>query len=571
MPSRLGRYLLLRPLGGGGMGSVYEAWHEPLQRKVALKVIRHDLRNHPDQVERFRRELVAAGKLNHDPHVILATDGGEEDGLLFLAMELVEGLNLRQLLQRQGGPLTVAEACAIIQQAAQGLSAIHRLNLVHRDLKPNNLMLTPEGMVKILDLGVARLCDHDDLMDLTPEACILGTLDYQAPEQASDPHGVNIRADIYSLGCTLFALFMGYPPYRGHRTPAAKMHAHAVEPLPTLEVHVPRGLNEVLWRMTAKDPAERYADPEEVVQALEPFAGGSDVKGLFIEASKAAVPADEVAVSPSTVPVAGLTPDTATSAVSIRRRRRVWWLAAVGVFLLVSLLGLGLSQAVFLPRSVEAAGQDRNLDILTPNEQHDLLERFPPRVLWQQEEAGAFCKYDPKLAFLSIKASAITLVQFGVVSRPHYSLRVQIKQERWQSDVGLFLGYHAEDPTRFQYLKFTDFTTDQGRRYHIDRKLATIAKEGDRMFCATDGLRARTDVTNVVAGIPPLLTEQVLELTVKNHRLYEVRLNGVLLRELTGPAVNDRFQPGDFQGSVGVYSQRNSCVIRKAYFRLLTK
>jgi serine/threonine protein kinase len=194
-------YKLLAELGKGGMGTVYRALHTKLDREVALKILPAERTKDPEAVDRFQREMKAVGKLEH-PHIVRATDAGEQDGTHFLVMEYVEGLDLSELVQVIG-PLPVADACEVIRQAAVGLQAAHEHGMVHRDIKPSNLMLAANGRVKILDLGLALLDpqrgDVDDEgggRDLTSDGQIMGTFDYMAPEQAGDSHGVDIRADI---------------------------------------------------------------------------------------------------------------------------------------------------------------------------------------------------------------------------------------------------------------------------------------------------------------------------------------------------------------------------------------
>ena len=166
------------------MGLVYEAIHVHLEKKVALKVLRRSLADDKHFLDRFYREIKALGQVVDTTHVVLATDGGEEAGIPFLTMEFVNGLNLDELLKQSGGKIKVGEACELVRQAALGLDAIHQHKLVHRDLKPTNLMLTRDGIVKILDLGLVRLHENDeDRSELTPTYGVLGTLDYQAPSK----------------------------------------------------------------------------------------------------------------------------------------------------------------------------------------------------------------------------------------------------------------------------------------------------------------------------------------------------------------------------------------------------
>ena len=203
-------YQLLAKLGEGGMGAVYKALHTKLQKVVAIKVLPAGRMNDPQAVQRFEREMQAVGRLSH-PNIVGAHDAGEHEGTNFLVMEHVAGIDLSELI-RNVGPLPIADACELARQAAVGLQHAHEHDLVHRDIKPSNLMLAPDGQVKILDLGLARL-HMGNLPELTSTGQMMGTLDYIAPEQTGDAHDVDIRADIFSLGATLYKLLTGVTPY----------------------------------------------------------------------------------------------------------------------------------------------------------------------------------------------------------------------------------------------------------------------------------------------------------------------------------------------------------------------
>jgi serine/threonine protein kinase/HEAT repeat protein len=290
------RYRVLGLIGQGGMGAVYRAEHRRMERPVALKVINPALMRHPATVERFQQEVRTAARLHH-PNIVTAYDADQAGNppLHFLVMEYVEGQSLADLV-RQRGPLPVAEACEYVRQAALGLQHAHEQGMVHRDVKPHNLMRTPRGQVKILDFGLARLArtpghfaPADTVMGsrtlnnhptparplaLTGAGTVMGTADYIAPEQAADPRTADIRADIYALGCTLYFLLVGRPPFP-ESTDREKIARHAATPLPPLP-ELPSGLAAVLARMTAKAPADRFATPAEVARALALFAGVRD-------------------------------------------------------------------------------------------------------------------------------------------------------------------------------------------------------------------------------------------------------------------------------------------------------
>lgn len=270
---KVGAYELGQLLGQGAMGAVYKATHVNLKRQVALKILPSGFSALPDRLARFQREMEAVGRLDH-PNIVRATDAGEADGVYFIAMELVDGQDLGQLLEMRGA-LNLGAATSVAQQVASGLEHIHRAGLVHRDIKPSNLLLDSKGGVKILDLGIAML--HCENSQLTSTGSLLGTPDFIAPEQVTGTKDVDIRADIYSLGCTLYMLLAGKTPFHGPRygTHTSKLIAHTNEapiPLQSVAKNLPRPLVAVIDRMMAKDPDNRFQTPAQVAEALNEWA-----------------------------------------------------------------------------------------------------------------------------------------------------------------------------------------------------------------------------------------------------------------------------------------------------------
>lgn len=269
----IGKYRVLERLGSGGMGTVYLCEHMHMHRKVAVKVLPTSQADNPSALGRFYREARAAGVLDH-PNLVKAHDIDQDNGLHFLVMDYVDGSSLQELVQRFG-PLHVTRACHYIHQAAEGLQAAHDAGLIHRDVKPANIMLERTGMIRLLDLGLARFYhDNEDLLTVKyDEKNVLGTADYVAPEQALNSHEVDIRADIYSLGATFYFLLTGQPPFAGGKI-AQKLIWHQVrQPRPIREVRpeVPEEVAAIVARMLAKDPARRFQSPQEVSDALSPW------------------------------------------------------------------------------------------------------------------------------------------------------------------------------------------------------------------------------------------------------------------------------------------------------------
>ncbi len=270
------RYRITGCLGRGGMGVVFRAEHRLMERTVALKVINERLVANAGAVERFRQEVKAAARLAH-PNIVVAHDAEQAGDIHFLVMELVDGASLDQLVRRQG-TLPIGQACATVRQAALGLDHAFEKGMVHRDIKPGNLMLTSSDVVKVLDFGLSRFVSElAATAPLTSSGTVLGTPDYIAPEQATDPRTADTRADIYSLGCTLYHLLVGHPPFPGG-TALQTLIAHrerAPRTLISLRPDVPLELSRIVERMMAKEPSHRYATPGLVAAALAPFTSHS--------------------------------------------------------------------------------------------------------------------------------------------------------------------------------------------------------------------------------------------------------------------------------------------------------
>jgi serine/threonine protein kinase len=286
VPPRLGGYEVLKALGKGGMGAVLLGRQISLDRKVALKVMHPKIATNPGFVARFTREAYAAAQLTHH-NVVQIYDIGEDAGRHFFSMEFIAGQSLADLVKKEGR-LAPEVAVGYILQAARGLRYGHKQGMVHRDIKPDNLLINAEGIVKVADLGLVKLpsgelaapasssaaSDGDDTQ-LTRAGAVMGTPMYMAPEQARDSAAVDHRADIYSLGCTLYVLLTGKPPFEG-RTAYEIISKHQTAPLTPPEVvvkRVPKALSAILMKMMAKKPEDRYQSMDEVIAALEEFLG----------------------------------------------------------------------------------------------------------------------------------------------------------------------------------------------------------------------------------------------------------------------------------------------------------
>lgn len=272
------KYKVLDRLGEGGMGHVLLCEHMLLQKLVAVKLLSASWLHVPGAEQRFMREARAAAALDH-PNVVRVFDADRAAGVPFMVMEYVDGKTLHQLVAAYG-PLSPMRAAEYIRQAAIGLYSAYRVGLVHRDIKPGNLLLDRSGVVKILDLGLARfLVDSARNHNLTEQfdpGTVLGTVDFIAPEQADNSSKVDIRADVYSLGYTLYFLLTGKTPF-GEGSAAQKLMWHQVrEPVPLAQHRsdIPPEFQEIFERMTRKNPLDRYQNPAEVVAAITPLVTG---------------------------------------------------------------------------------------------------------------------------------------------------------------------------------------------------------------------------------------------------------------------------------------------------------
>jgi len=270
----LGNYEILNRIGQGGMGAVFKARHRVMKRVVAVKVLPRKLLTDRGAVKRFRREIRAAAKLDH-PNIVAAFDADEADGTHFLVMEYVDGSDLDQYV-KQNGPLSIRDAIDCSVQAARGLEHAHGTGIIHRDVKPSNLLIDTAGTVKVLDMGLVRATSSEVTDDslaqssITMTGSVMGTVDFMAPEQGMDSKLVDGRADVYSLGYTLYYLLTGQKPFGGD-SPMQKLMAHHREPIPSLRDRrpdVPQRLEAMYRKMVAKDPNERHPSMTAVIDAL---------------------------------------------------------------------------------------------------------------------------------------------------------------------------------------------------------------------------------------------------------------------------------------------------------------
>ena len=266
----IGKYKLLERVGIGGMGQVFLCEHMFMKRRVAVKVLPPAKAEQPAALGRFYREARAAGSLEH-PNIVRTFDIDQDGSLHFIVMEYVDGSNLLDVVKKFG-PLDVGRAVHYTRQVADGLDYAYRNGIIHRDVKPGNVLIDRAGTAKVLDLGLARFYrDQTDLLTVKyDDKIVLGTADYVAPEQVANSHGVDVRADVYALGATLYFLLAGHPPFPSGTVSQKLLWHRTKDPTPICRVRpeVPAGLGAVLARMMAKDPTVRYQTPADVAAAL---------------------------------------------------------------------------------------------------------------------------------------------------------------------------------------------------------------------------------------------------------------------------------------------------------------
>jgi WD40 repeat protein/tRNA A-37 threonylcarbamoyl transferase component Bud32 len=419
----VGPYVLLEPLGVGGMGQVFKARHRLMNRLAAVKLIREESRSSSEFQQRFLREVEAAAQLAH-PNIVAAFDAAQHGPSMYLAMEYVDGVDLARLLKAHG-PLPVARACDYIRQAALGLQHAHERGLSHRDVKPSNLLLasggpaSPEralapaeslspvaGTIKVLDLGLARFqFESDDERRLTRVGDVMGTPDYIAPEQVVDTRRADIRSDIYSLGCTLYELLAGRPPFATGSIEEKLLAHQTCQPaaLEQMRPEVQSALAQVVRRMMAKRPEDRYQTPGEVAAALAPF--GAALTAIPLGFPAGAVRGPVVAPTARPVPVA-MAARTEPGSAPRRRPRRWLWAAVAGGATLVL-----LSIWLFRPRGQGANETDKKE--LPPPPVVSLLDRLRPQdIPFELRWAGQPKELVAILGATSPQAGQVTNVLF---------------------------------------------------------------------------------------------------------------------------------------------------------------
>ena len=341
--ARLGKYAIQGTLGSGGMGSVYQAVDTEANRTVALKILPRERAENPALVKRFQQEAAAAKQLRHE-NIVSVFDAGQADGLLYIALEYIDGTDVAKLLKGRAA-LPLRRSLEIIKQVARALDHAFKQGIVHRDVKPSNMLIKRNGTVKLTDMGLARSVDETLDSGVTRVGTTVGTVDYMAPEQARDSKAADIRSDIYSLGCAWYHMLTGSPPFpKGSIT--NKLYAHISSPRPDprdVNPDVPEQIVKIVRKMMARDAAKRYPTPADLLEALERVSFRGDAfsnRFLSVLSDVVQVAEAEPAVIVDEAPLLSRRRSATRRPTRRRRKRSSNWLPEFGRVLGIVLGGL---------------------------------------------------------------------------------------------------------------------------------------------------------------------------------------------------------------------------------------
>ena len=558
------------------MGVVYKAVHGGLKRTVAIKVLSSSKLGDPGAVDRFDREWEAIGRLEH-PNIVRATDAGEASGLHFLAMEYVDGVDLSKLVRRVGR-LTVAHACELIRQAATGLQYICEQGLVHRDIKPSNLMVSRDCRVKILDLGLALLGENGlAASGLTSRNQIMGTADYMAPEQVIDSHRVDIRADIYSLGCTLYHLLAGRPPFSGpiYDSPFRKLMGHTHGRLPPISGQrsgLPSEFVVILERLLSRDPAQRPSTPGEVAAALVGFASTIGLQSVVERACGNGVAPSATSGEQFRWPDRSdhgdqeiIRADRTAAAPQPRNsdgHRRVRWAGmALGAAAVVCLLASAFGLTKLLERppvtSKLTEGPPIVSTVQSPEDASDSGGRYlePPETLLWPTGISSFCNYDSSQRELNVTCSGMGLFEFDKAETDNYEFRAILQQIIGVGRVGVFFGYQVDrrHPDVSVHFQLIETIRGEHGEFTLRRSRVTL----------TNGVATHADVigAGAAADRSPAAPHS-LRLLVEGGKLQRVLWDGSPVEGLASPEINGRLAAGDCLGACGSFNYQSDSSFR---------
>ena len=594
-PILLEHYQIHGIIGEGGMGTVFKGYHLNLKRFVAIKTLRMDQRKSSELVSRFKQEMGLVGQMDH-PNVVRATDAGERNGIFFLVMEYLSGADLARLVAKRGR-LDVPFACELARQAALGLDYIHQKTLIHRDIKPSNLMLTTTGLVKILDLGLARLSlNEPEKQERTPVGCAVGTYSYMAPEEATTGSRIDGRVDIYGLGCTLFKLVTGRAPFSGpeYDNAAKVLFAHGHVPLSTVAgfPSIPEKLREVLLKMTAKDPAQRYRAGQDVAEALAPFSAETPAIQQTPLQERAKLEIEETPLRPLTLPLptefSHLTtsaletrhdPPITPSSIGISKPKQSWaWVGWLFVAVVLASASAALTwhflvAPIFRPGGEPLVVQPafRDLDDLPAFMHHSLLDG-PTLPIGYDSDDPLKWRFEKNLQTLDVIGADNLLFPMGKTTRSRFSIETGITQAPWKGNIGIFWGYRENADVKKNKTPDTEFAWLQLiiTEYHEDNVkgsyLMFLRSKGALFFNAVGELRMKTHRKASQDVVLPNPREKVLKIAVQDKQLILARFDGSDLEKLCSAATNGRFEPDSYAGAIGLFTQGYSGTFSNARF-----
>ncbi len=627
-----GNYRVVSKLGQGGMGAVLLATHMHLGVKRALKLIRPSLAHHAEAVARFQREMMAAGSLEHE-NIARAYDAGQVNGVHYLAMEYADGPDVRKIVKHRN-KLRPADAAEIVRQAALGLEEIRRQNLVHRDIKSSNMLITRNGAVKLLDLGLARSLAGiagTELSSITIGGAVLGTADYMAPEQADNSTEVDIRADIYSLGCAFYEMLVGQPPFNGpsYDSWTRKVIAHASKPVElTAEIRqqLPPGIVSVLLKMLCKSPDERYQTPQEVATALLAACDGADLVQLIKEQPPWEIQLDSdeaeslltgshtpsVQVDVTTRPLSGDTPSQAPAGQPTRTGLQIKITIAVFALLLVCLAAAGgmalvsgwgardnIGEAdasaadadpVAGDGAVEDAGEGhgktappaertttkelRDYTAAEANLWHNLMLDEPVRTMWDDTSGRSHSLFEPRKQQLFVFSRSIALMGMGKTRSRNFDFEVTIHQDDWSTGVGVFWGFH---PDPYEGSGAPSF--EPPVKHNLFHYLQFVDKEegiyGFKMQRGDYKKYHLPDDEKLLSGTTARYTpiklavhgELTLKIQIRDGKLNNVLVENEALDELCTAAVNEKLKDFPPDGVFGCFCYGAAANFRSARYK----
>lgn len=421
LPYRLGNYELREQIGAGAHGAVFRAQHLRLEREVAIKLL---IRAAGPFVEEFLHEMRVVGQLDH-PNIIRATDAGEYEGTYFLAMELVPGLDVSSLLRRSG-PLSVADSCEIARQTALGLAFAHDHQLVHRDVKTSNLLFSASGTIKLLDLGLATISSRAESAETPARSGPRGTADYMAPEQWIEANTVSHKADLYSLGCTLFKLMTGEPPYR--QLPdgiVSKEEAHKHGKIPSLLTFrddVPTAVDQLVTRLMSKVPADRPESANDVAEALATYCADADLAGLI----ERFCPELKPFARPTRVRKAIARPSMS---------RRTWITSAV--------LAAGAAMTLMIYR-----GRGQQPVSIETGSWRNLVPVDPALITFREDNDARVREVQGQF---ELESSSLALLHLGTPLAMPYRWKSSLARASWEHPAGVFFRFRKTAPATFSF------------------------------------------------------------------------------------------------------------------------